>query len=320
MEIWRSPHLEQQINRIPVFRGEVKAGLLKAGQMIRVINNLAPGIDYSRVSAEFGDAASAVKAAADNIDYDIPAQKLMPLEKGSTDQRVAFGRGYSATTAEKIYFPIEPGIVRPAWRVLIWKPTDAYYVIVDGETKAMLWRKNITEDQTQAATYNVYRNSLGYIDVADSPAPISPGPINPTLGTQGVLIPRADVTLIGNEAPNTFNTNGWITDGGNTTDGNNVQSGLDRELPNADNPANPADIDPNGMATGSPNRVFSYAYNPLNPTSGTGDAPLPAGQSAGTCQAQGTATAPTAYQHGCGHAVILHNQPVSRCNVPARIY
>ena len=36
-------HLEQQINGVPVFAGEVKAGFNAQGQMVRVINNAAPG-------------------------------------------------------------------------------------------------------------------------------------------------------------------------------------------------------------------------------------------------------------------------------------
>ena len=38
--------LDQEINGIPVFRGGVKAGFTRNGEMIRVINNLAPGLDY----------------------------------------------------------------------------------------------------------------------------------------------------------------------------------------------------------------------------------------------------------------------------------
>jgi len=53
--------LEQHINGIPVFRGGVKAGFTQSGQMIRVINNLAPGLDYSTVSTDFGDASEAVR-------------------------------------------------------------------------------------------------------------------------------------------------------------------------------------------------------------------------------------------------------------------
>ena len=36
----------QEINGIPVFAGEIKAGFTTRGEMVRVINNLAPGLDY----------------------------------------------------------------------------------------------------------------------------------------------------------------------------------------------------------------------------------------------------------------------------------
>src|SRR5262249_45504438 len=44
------------------------------------------------------------------------------------------------------------------------------------------------------------------------------------------------------------------TDGGNTTTGNNVDAGLDLDATNG--------IDPTGRPTGTPNRVFNFAYNP----------------------------------------------------------
>ena len=59
--------LDQEINGIPVFRGEVKAGFTKSGEIIRVINNFAPGLDYDTLSTDFRNPVDAVKAAADNI-------------------------------------------------------------------------------------------------------------------------------------------------------------------------------------------------------------------------------------------------------------
>ena len=56
-------HLEQLIDGVPVFPGEIKAGFNKRGEMFRVINNLAPGLDYDALSKEFGDPADAVRAA-----------------------------------------------------------------------------------------------------------------------------------------------------------------------------------------------------------------------------------------------------------------
>ena len=287
--------LRQEIGGIPVFKGEVKAGFTKAGEMIRIVNDLAPGLAGADVSSDFGDPAAAARAAAGYMNLDPASLKLATNSSLSTDQKAVFGSDEFSPTAEKIYFPTEAGVVVPAWRVLIYQNTGAYYVIVDAATNTMLWRKNLTQDQSQSATYMVYNNSTSLIGAPDSPFPLTPGPVDPSLGTQGTGVSRSLVTIVGNEPPATFNQLGWIPDGGNTTDGNNVQAGLDRKKPNDAN-AVPTDIDPDGMAIGSPNRVFNFALNPSNPSTGVGDNPLPSGQAAGTCLEQTDTTLPTEYQ------------------------
>lgn len=258
--------LNQEINGVPVFRGEVKAGFTKAGEIIRVVNNLAPGVFGAAISSEFGGPLDAVRSAAKHIN-DATDPDLVLNRTASTDLKAVFGIGDSATTAEKMYFPTEPGVIVPAWRVLIWQPVNAYYVIVDAKG-SMLWRKNITEDQTQSATYSVYANPNAMINVAHSPFPFSPAPTSPT-GQQGTAISRSMITRIGNEAPYAFNNLGWIPDGRFITDGNAVQAGLDRDGTDG--------IDPNSEAF-SNTRLFSYDYNPLNPNTNTGDEPIPATQ------------------------------------------
>ncbi len=259
--------LEQFINGVPVFRGEVKAGFNRRGEMIRVINNLAPNLEYANLSTRFGNPVDAVTSAAKYINHDLKAGETTVNIVASTDLKTVFGTGDWATTAEKMYFPTDLGVARAAWRVLIWQPTNAFYVIIDAETGKMLWRKNIAEDQTQAVTYNVYANPGSIINTADSPAPGTPGPISPLLGTQYPIIPRTNITLIGNEPPYTFNNTGWIPDGETTTAGNAVEAGLDIDGTNG--------VDPNGRATAT-NRTFNFAYTPGD-MNGTGDAPtLPA--------------------------------------------
>ena len=141
-------HLEQYINDVPVFRGEVKAGFRKDGSIIRIINNLAPGLDYESLSSDFGNPADAVRAPAKNINYKLERSDVTVNSAASNDLKVVFGNGDWATTAEKMYFPTEIGVARPAWRVLIWLPVNAFYVIVDANTGTVLWRKNLTEDQS----------------------------------------------------------------------------------------------------------------------------------------------------------------------------
>jgi hypothetical protein len=171
--------LTQKIDGIPVFQGEVKAGFTRSGEIIRIINNLAPGLDGTATDSDFGSAEIAVSYAYGHINRKADRTDLNLDSAASTESRMVFGEGDAATTAEKIFFPTEPGIVVAAWKVLIWQPTNAYYVIVDSKTGTMLWRKNIAEDQTQSATYGVYRNPNAMIDVADSPFPFTPGPTSP---------------------------------------------------------------------------------------------------------------------------------------------
>jgi hypothetical protein len=259
-------HLEQFIGGVPVFRGEVKAGFTKSGEMVRVINNLAPGLDYESLSTDFRNPADAVKAAAGYINYELKSTDTALNAAASNDLKTVFGEGDWATTAEKMYFPTEPGVAVPAWRVLIWEPVNAYYVIVDANSGTLLWRKNLTNDQTQPATYQVYTNSNAMINSADNPAPLTPGPVTPVGGIQGTIISRSNVTRIGNEAPYTFNNNGWVTDNTNITDGNAVQAGIDRDGVNG--------VD--ATQTGAPNRVFDSTWNPPPGSPAPGDDPLSA--------------------------------------------
>lgn len=260
--------MEQFINGIPVFRGETKAGFTTRGEMINVVNNLAAGLDYENLSREFGDPANAVRVAAQNVEYELKDSDTVQNDAASTALKIRFGAGGDwDVTAEKMYFPLEPGVAVPVWRVLIWKPVNAYYVLVEAETGKMLMRENITKDQTQAATFNVYANTTSMLKTLDNPAPLSPGPTDPASGTQGAIVNRTNVSLVGNEAPYTFNNLGWITDDANSgngwTDGNAVQAGIDRDGVNG--------VDAPAPGT---NRVFNFAYNPAPGNPAPGDAPI----------------------------------------------
>ncbi len=256
--------LNQEINGVPVFQGEIKAGFAKNGDMFRIISNFAPGLDAKEISTEFGDPAEALSVAANNVGELEAAQLAMAVGYTVEGSKVVFGEGDSAPTAEKVYFPTEAGIAVPAWKVLIWTPVNAYYVTVDANSGTVLWRKNLTEHQTQGATYSVYTKPGAFLNIANNPFSFSPGPTGPN-GLQGAAIARSPVTRIGNEAPYQFNQLGWITDGNTTTDGNNVQAGLDRDGNDG--------IDA-GTEAASPTRNFTFEYSPYNPNDGIGGSPL----------------------------------------------
>ncbi|HVE57182.1 MAG TPA: M36 family metallopeptidase, partial [Pyrinomonadaceae bacterium] len=265
-------HFEQKINDVPVFRGEIKAGFTKRGEIIRLINNLAPDLDYESLSNDFGSAELAVSNAAKNIGLQTSETDTKRIAATTNDLKITFERGQFTdhTTAEKIYFPVEPGIARTAWRVLLWTRAEAFYVIVDARDGTLLWRKNLTESQTQASTYNVYGNLTSMMKTADSPSPFTPGCLSPLNCPQPPITNRTNFTLIGNEPPYTFNSLGWIYDGENRTIGNNAEAGIDRDGTQG--------IDPNGWAFGNPNRNFVYIYNPAPGNPPPGEEPVPTTQ------------------------------------------
>lgn len=281
--------LNQKINDIPVFGGELKAGFTRSGRLVRVINNLAPGLDYSSLSVDFGNETEIVRSALRYINRDPDALGLVRDTSGMAQAKNAYKGADVEAIADKIYFPTEPGMAVPAWRVLIFQPVNAFYLVVDAESGTLLWRKNITNDQTQSATYNVWANPNAMVNVADSPFPMSPGTSSPN-GMQPGPLARTTITRIGNEAPYTFNNNGWIADGVIFTVGNAVSAGLDRDAQNG--------IDPTGFAEGT-SRVFDFPINPgipTNPAQNGGDSPLPSGKTPDQCEATGMAPPLTDFQ------------------------
>lgn len=253
--------LKQEINGIPVFQGELMAAFTRRNELVRTINNLAPGLNHDALARTPTISASeAVVSAARNIGMEVKASDIAAESTAADGRSAMLARGPfdEATKVELMYFPLGPGAAALAWSSVLWKPDVAYWVITDAQTGQTLWRKCITNDQTQTATFGIYNS--------DSPAPSTPsGSTTPTDGFQGAAVPRTTITLIGNEVPNVFNQLGWITDGGNVTTGNNVDAGLDIDGVNG--------IDAAGRATGSPTRVFDFVYNPAPGIPAPGDAP-----------------------------------------------
>ena len=284
--------LRQKINGIPVFAGEVRAGFSSKGELVRLVNGLAAGIGND-APTNFGDPARAVEIALENVGGRSQGKEHRAEFDEKNTNKVRFGQTDFSSTAEKTYFQTEPGVVIPAWEVLVWEPVNAYYLVVEAETGEVLWRKNITSDQTQAATYSVYANPNSMINVAENPAPLTPGPISPSLGTQGILSNRTSITLVGNEAPYTFNSLGWINDNNNFTDGNNVQAGPDRDcLINQTTgqcttvPGDTVALPNQGVdspITGSAFRNFTYDYDPAPGNPAPGSEPLSPGSVPGGC-------------------------------------
>ena len=168
----------QEILGFPVFQGELRAALTPKGEVVRTTGNLVPRLDPSTLSSKpvLTAAEAVVKAAATIEVYTISAT----LNERSTEQNgrvhvLAGGPFDGDTRAELVWFPVEPGVAVLAWSLTLWRPVSSYIVLVDAADGTLLWRKNITQHQTQSVTYSVY--------TSDSPAPLSPTNVLPGSGT-----------------------------------------------------------------------------------------------------------------------------------------
>src|SRR5262245_42962652 len=251
--------IEQRWNGMKVFGGEMTAAFTSNGELARTVGEITPGPDEQDLATTPQvSAAAAVAAAAASVGVTLPESELAVKDSSPNGRTMVFHPAGPFThdiEPELIYFPLGPGVATLAWSMVLWQGNPAYYILVDAQAGVLLWLKNITNDQTQSATYSVYND--------DSPAPLSPTTALPGSGIQGAAVLRTLFTLV-SELP-AFDNLGCITDGGNTTTGNNVDAGLDIDGING--------IDPNGRAVGNPFRVFDFPYNPAPGIPPPGESP-----------------------------------------------
>lgn len=256
---------EQRIGRIPVFQGALRAALTKDGELVRTTGNLVPGLDYDSISGRDSrllsalaglqnaagtdeglseEAAAAIASGAGTIGMTVDPAELVLKQVSEDGLSYVFEAGPFAAdvTAELVYFPVVEGEAVLAWSMTLWQDVPAFYTLVSADDRSLLWRKNITEEQTQSATYSVYND--------DSPAPLSPSNASPGVNVQAAAIPRTVFSLVSEHPSNNL---GWLADGVTTTTGNNVDAGLDIVSPNG--------IDPGGRPV-SAARNFVYDYDP----------------------------------------------------------
>ena len=186
-----------------------------------------------------------------------------------------------------MYFPLAPGVLVLAYEQMTYTdgPGD-YLTVVDATTGTLLWRKNVRNYQssTQQARFSVYVQADG-VTPADSPAPLSPTTVTPGAGTQYPEIARTIVNMLSAQDI-TASPSGWISDGGTTTTGNNVDACLDSLGGLGANVCDTGALDADGRPVGNPDtsgnnrdflgsaaRNFDYTPSPLGGNPDAGDTP-----------------------------------------------
>lgn len=279
----RMVRAEQRVNGLPVFQSETRFIIDKQGQLIRTLGQMVPNATATASPLDHRIAAPAALVAAMATvgeELNVGTMTLANSNASGTKTEVVTNDPHiSANVASQlVYFPLAPGVLVPAWSQVAMTEGDGdWYTLVDANSAQLLWRKNIRAHiSAEDARFSVYVQADGKTP-ADSPSPLSPTNVTPGSGTQPTGIARTTVNM--SAVQNLVaSPNGWITDGGNTTTGNNTDAYLDT---NSNNVADPGVLDNNGRPVGnldvnSKNRDFlgtGYAYDPPplagNPEAGT---------------------------------------------------
>jgi len=335
----RMLRIEQQIGGRPVFQSETRFLLDRDGRLIKVVglmvpdarNLAAPALAATLMTPE---AAVSKLLAAEGKIVDPATFTVTPLGDGRFE--LSGGDGYTAgpITARQILFPLAPGLLVPAWSLVVFTTGQQdWYAVIDAETGDLLWRKGIREYiSAHDARFRVYVQADGTTP-ADSPAPQSPNTVAPGSGTQfpeiAPTIVSMHTAMLAADPTSTASPNGWIDDcpGGvctaneTQTLGNNVLACLDRNVSGAN--ANVCDtdaggvLDGNGRPTGNPdvnlrNRDFlgtlprDFETNFLPPPQG-GAANAEVGQTATGAGTSGTAAVDQFRRGSVTHLFYLSN-------------
>jgi len=279
--------MQQSLDGVPVFQGDLRALVDSQGRLVRTVGRLVPGIDSTTAAAAgLLEPGAAVRSAMLAIGFNPDSARMQvgTVQPGGRvwDVAVANSEITRAVPGALAYFPLAPGVVAPAWSMILHTRSDAdWYVLVDARSGALLYRKNIRFNaSTQQARFSVYTQSSGI--PADSPAPASPITVPPGAGTQFPEIGRNTESMLSVQSL-AASPNGWIADGGSTTTGNNVDAYLDR---GGDDAPDAGTLDSNGRPIGNPDtqgrnrdflgsapRDFSYAPAPVAGNPAAGDDP-----------------------------------------------
>lgn len=255
---------------LPVFGTLFKANLSKTGEIMSLSSEFLEDVEaaaasyltahpdavtFSAVSVE-----KAVSLAAATIGENFAPALVTKVTSPNPKLRAEFfeAPGLSTTWAEKVWLPMDATTARLAWAVTVESPADGMFtVLVDADNGEAVLRHSLTAADA-TPQYRVW--------TGDSPTPMSPGFADVTDAT--VQPPLAARQLVQLESINpSASPSGWISTGGTTTTGNNVDAYTDRDN------SNTADPGSRPIGTGTDSRTFDFtidlAQDPSTHTAGS---------------------------------------------------
>ncbi len=293
----RMLRMEQQIDGRPVFQSETRFVLDRRGSLIKSNGQLVPAARSSVAAFDAGSlisAPAAVEALLGSVEENGSASEFAVASTTQGRLRLTENNDYVAgdITAREVLFPLAPGLLVPAWSLVVFTGGEHdWYAVVDARSGALLWRKDIrSHASTQEARFSVYVQADG-VTPADNPAPASPTTAVAGAGTQFPEIARSIVNM-STAQDLSASPNGWIDDGVTTTTGNNVDACADAVGGGGEtNVCDIGTVDNNGRPVGNPDvnlnnrdflgaapRDFNYTPSPVAGNANAGDTPTGAGQ------------------------------------------
>src|SRR5256712_6796818 len=130
--------LEQRLNGIPVFRGELRAAVTQDGEIATMVSEIVPGLDPTTLGSPGLSPELAIQLAADNIGVRLGRTPAL-IERSGDGLRHRFERGPFANdiTVELVVFPLGPAKGVLAGRCLLWPALAAYFRCVDATAAAV---------------------------------------------------------------------------------------------------------------------------------------------------------------------------------------
>lgn len=214
----------QEVNGIPVFKTILKANLTGDGRIVTIDDHFAASPVANRAEPAV-NAERAVSLAAASLNDVVRESDVRATSKPDGAELVTryAAPGQSDTSAQLTYLPMSASDMRLGWDVTTTSlaQNEMFRMVVDAENGEVLYRASLTADISNA-TYRIF--------TSESPTPFSPGHEFPSNLQPGYVSRVLHTTQA---FDTTASPNGWIDDGNQETNGNNVDAHTDTDANNS---------------------------------------------------------------------------------------